>query len=548
MNIIAGVCLLLWGVALLKLGMTRGLGADLRRFLSKATANRFKAFAAGLGVTALLQSSTATVMIVAGFAGQGMITAGAGLAIVLGADVGTTLVAQVLSMDLRLMMPVLMVGGYILFSIEHNGKIKNVGRVFVGLSLMLLALGLIKTAAEPLRDSETLPLILAPLEKDLIFAVVVAALLTWIAHSSLAIILLLMSLVAAGVVPLMLGLAMVLGVNIGGTIAPLIATLRDQREAMRIPLGNLMIRVTGVLIAAPFLPYLQSELESFAADPGRQIVNFHTAFNLCLALAFLPFIQVIGSLLERILPSKAVDDDPGRPMYLDRKDLDTPAIALSDAKRETLRMADVLEQMLVDVITVLKTDDAKLLEKIREEDDILDRLYLEIKSYMAEVTQEFMDPKDVKEYMQILMFSTNIEHAGDVIDRNLLPLARKKIRNKYQFSEAGMKEIEHIHALVVKSVQLAQSVFMSGDIDLARTVVQDKTALRQAEMEGMALHMRRLRDGVPETMETSALHLDIIRDLRRVNTYILTVAYPILEEEGQLSESRLKDHKPKGDE
>ncbi len=542
MNIIAGVCLLLWGVQLLKLGMTRGFGADLRRVLAAATSNRFKAFGAGLGVTALLQSSTATIMIVAGFAGQKMVSTGAALALVLGADVGTTLVAQLLSMDLRLLMPVLMVGGYVLFTIEHSGKIKNIGRIFVGLALMLLALSLIRVGAEPLKDSETLPLILGPLESDPIFAIALAALLTWVAHSSLAIVLLLMSLVAAGVLPLMLGLMMVLGANIGGTVTPLLATLHDSREALRIPVGNIVMRVLGVLAIAPVVVYIQPHLEEFESDPARQLVNFHTAFNVCLALAFLPFTHLLGGFLERALPPKEAEDDPGRPLYLDRKDLDMPAIALADAKRETLRMADRLEQMLVDVMTVLKTDDAKLAEEVRKEDDILDRLYIEIKTYMADLTQEFMSPDEVRDYMQILMFSTNLEHAGDVIDKNLLPLARKKIRNRYNFSDAGMKEIEHIHALTVKSVQLAQSIFMSGDVDLARTLVKDKTALRQAEIEGMAQHMRRLRDGVPETMETSALHLDVIRDLRRINTYMITVAYPILEEEGQLSESRLKDH------
>lgn len=539
-NIIAGVCLLLWGLVLLRLGVTRGFGAQLRRFLSACTANRIKAFLAGLGMTTLLQSSTATVLIVSTFAGQGMITAGAGLAVVLGADVGTTLVAQFLSLKMTLLMPILMVVGFILFSIEHSGKIKNVGRILVGLALMLLALQLIRDAAEPLKESETLPLILKALDHDPFFAVLTAALLTWIAHSSLAIVLLVMSLAAGGALPTMLAFYLVLGANLGGTIAPLIATLRDNPDALRIPLGNMLIRMVGVCALIPFLHYLVPHIEAFDDDPARQIVNFHTAFNIALALLFLPFTGMIANILQRALPARLVPEDPGKAKYLSLKDLDTPSVALASATRETLRMADLMEKMLDDTLRVFQTNNEKLLERVREEDNTLDRIYSEIKTYMARLTQEFMDPKEAQRYVQILMFSTNLEHAGDVIDKNLMPLAQKKIRNQHSFSSEGMKEIEHIHRLVMDSVKLAQSVFVSGDKEMAQKLLTDKEVIRKAEIDGMATHIDRLRGGVPETIATSALHLDIIRDLRRINTYMTTVAFPLLEEGGQMNAVRLR--------
>ncbi len=539
-NIIAGVCLLLWGLTLLRLGVTRGFGAQLRRFLSACTSNRVKAFLAGIGMTTLLQSSTATVLIVSTFAGQGMITAGAGLAVVLGADVGTSLVAQFLSLKMTLLMPVLMVGGYILFSIEHSGKIKNVGRILVGLALMLLALQLIRDAAEPLKESETLPLILGALDQDPFFAVLVAALLTWIAHSSLAVVLLVMSLTAGGALHLTLAFYLVLGANLGGTIAPLIATLRDNPDALRIPLGNLLVRLVGVCIAIPMLPFIAPHVEALGADHGRQIVNFHTGFNIVLALAFLPFTGIIANILKKALPARLTPEDPGKANYLNLKDLDTPSVALAAATRETLRMAELMEKMLDDTLRVFQTNNDKLLDRVREEDNTLDRIYGEIKTYMARLTQEFMDPKEAQRYVQILMFSTNIEHAGDVIDKNLMPLAQKKIRNQHSFSSEGMREIEHIHRLVMDSVKLAQSVFVSGDVEMARKLLDDKEIIRKAEIDGMATHIDRLRGGVPETIATSALHLDIIRDLRRINTYMTTVAFPLLEEGGQMNAVRLR--------
>lgn len=545
LNIIAGVCFLLWGIMLLRLGVTRGFGAELRRFLSICSNNRITAFFAGLGMTALLQSSMATTLIVTAFAGQGMVNTSTGLAIILGADVGTTLVAQVLSIDISIAIPIFMVCGYVFFNMEHSGKFKNVGRVLIGLAFMLMALAMIRVASAPLKESETLPLILEPLSRDPFFAVLLAALFTWIAHSSLAIVLLIMSLVASGVLPLTLGLYMVLGANMGGTVAPLIATLRDNPDAMRIPLGNMLIRIMGVLAVVPFIQYSLPYLERWDPDHSKQVVDFHTAFNILLAIVFLPFTGVLNKLMKKALPDRPVSNDPGRTKYLNDKDLDIPSVALASAARETLRMGDIIQKMLEDTLQVFKTNDEKLMNRIRDEDDTVDKIYNGIKNYMAKLSQEFMDPKEAQRYVQILTFSTNMEHIGDVIDKNLMALAQKKIKSQNSFSEAGFKEIEHIHKLVLESVQLAQSLFISGDKDTARRLLEGKEIIRQAETDGMTTHIHRLRGAVPETIATSSLHLDIIRDYRRINAYISTVAFPILEESGEVLKTRLIPRKKK---
>lgn len=545
LNIIAAVCLLLWGVTLLRLGVTRGFGAELRRFLAACSGNRLTAFFAGLGMTTLLQSSMATTLIVTAFAGQGLLNASTGLAIILGADVGTTLVAQLLSLNITILVPVSMLAGYICFSVEKSGRIKNIGRVLIGLSLMLMALAWIRDAAAPLKESETLPLVLKALDSDPFFAILLAALFTWIAHSSLAIVLLVMSLVASGVLPLLMGLYLVLGANIGGTIAPLISTLRDNPNAMRIPLGNMLIRIVGVFAVAPFLEHVIPYLEQWDSDHAREIVDFHTAFNIALACVFLPFTGLLNKLLKKALPDRPIADEPGRAKYLNDKDLDTPSVALSSAARETLRMADIIQQMLEDTLKVFRTNDSRLLARIKEEDNTVDRIYGHIKGYMARLSQEFMDRKEAQRYVQILTFSTNIEHVGDVIDKNLMPLAQKKLKNQYDFSDAGFREIEHIHKLVLESVQLSQSVFISGDRDSARRLIEGKEIIRKAEIDAMATHIDRLRDGVPATIATSSLHLDIIRDYRRINTYICTVAFPILEEIGEIRHSPLIPRKKK---
>lgn len=526
---------MLWGVKLLRMGVTYGFGAELRRTLAASTNNRVKAFFSGMAITTLLQSSTAAVLIVSAFASQGMIKSATGLAMVLGADVGTTLVAQLFSLDLSILIPFFMVAGYVFFNFKNNGKLKNLGRIFVGLALMLFALSWIRESTEPLKHSLVLEDIIKSLEGDPFFAVAVVAVLTWLVHSSLAVVLLLMSFVVAGVLPIVLGLYMVLGANLGGTIPPILATLKDNPEALRIPVGNLLVRLIGVTAVFSFIPMIEGHLNAFDADPAREIVNFHTAFNFVLALCFLPLTGLISRFCAKIIPDRIEVDDPGRARYLDKKDLTTPSVALAAATRETLRMADLVQEMLNDTIRVFKTNDMALLEHVREQDDTIDSLYGQIKIYMAKLSQEFMSKKEAQRYVQVLTFSTNLEHSGDVIDKNLMPLALKKIKRQIDFSDKGFKEIEHIHQLVMESVQLAQSIFVSDDKDMAKKLLQDKHDIREAEIAGMAKHIERLGEGVPETIASSSLHVDIIRDYRRINSYMCTVAYPLLEEDSERS-------------
>ncbi len=497
------------------------------------------AFISGMGITSLLQSSTATVLIVAAFAGQGMINSATGLAMVLGADVGTTLVAQLFSLDLTFLIPLFMIVGYVSFT-KKSGRFKNFGRIFIGLGLMLFALMWIKESSMPLKESELLPVILEALNSDKIFAILIALIMTWLAHSSLAIILLLMSFVSSGILPLELGVYMVLGANLGGTIPPILATLKDHPEALRVPVGNLLIRLVGVVAVFYFVPYIKPHLDMLGGDETRKIVNFHTLFNVSLALIFLPFTGIISKICTKIIPDRVEQDDPKHSRYLDYKDISTPSVALAAATRETLRMADMVQRMLEDTITVFKTNDRMLLEKVREEDDVIDNLYEQIKGYMARLSQESMDEKEAQRYVQVLTFSTNLEHAGDVIDKNLMPLALKKIKRQIDFSDEGMKEINHIHDLVMESVQLAQSIFVSSDIEMAKKLLQDKQDIREAELTGMSTHIERLGDGVPETIATSSLHVDIIRDYRRINSYMCTVAYPLLDEKTHFQHNQKK--------
>lgn len=532
LHIIGGVCLLLFGLKLVKSGMTRAFGVGLRKIISVATKNRLTALLAGIGVTALLQSSTATTMIISSFAGQGLIATTAGLAVVLGADIGITLVAQVLTFDLSWLSPALLIIGYIFYAgKEQAATRRQIGRILIGLALMLLALATIKVAAIPLKTSETLPLILAPLDSDPILAVLVGVLLTWLFHSSLAIVLLLVSMVGAAVIPLHLGIMMVLGANIGSVIIPLIPALKDPPEAARIPAGNLIMRLIGVFVALAGFKYLMPYIHHLGEKDAQILLNFHMMFNIAMGIVFLPLLDLITKIVTLAVPDKQSNqEDLSKPKYLDDRVLETPTVALTNSAREVLRLADMTDQMLQLVWQSFQKNDVGIFEKIRVIDNTVDKLYKLLKSYLVRITQETMNDIEGKRHFQILTFATNIEHVGDIIDRNLISLAEKRVRNKVDFSADGKKELDHLFQLVIDSVRLAQTVFISGDARLARQLVDDKAIIRQAERDASINHLGRLQRGVPETMATSDLHMDIIRDLRRINSLMTAIAYPILDD------------------
>lgn len=526
---------------MVSVGLNRAFGGTLRRVISHSTSNRFKAFGVGVGVAALLQSSTAASLIVSSFAARNIVTISGALAVMLGADVGTTLAAQLLSRDLGWLIPVLLTAGYIVNKAMEDGQYKHVGRAMVGIALILISLAMIKEVAAPLGQSEAVKVIVEPLASQPILAILLAALLTWVAHSSLGMILIFMSFVATGAIPLHLGFALVLGANIGGAIAPVIMTLRDIPAGRRVPLGNLLMRGIGVVIFLPLLSTVEPMIAQLDADPARQLVNFHTAFNLCLAVLFMPFIGWLTQLSEKILPDRPREEDESLPRYLDPTAVSTPAAALACVARETLRVSDIIQDMMRDTLEALRTNNTRLVQSIRDKEVVVDSLYESIKTYLARLSSQTLEKRESRRYMQILTFSTNLEHIGDIIDKSLMELAMKKIRNQDNFSRQGFAEISGLHAKVMESMALAQTIFMSGDVKMARQLFEEKAVLRSQEMVASESHFKRLREGVAETLATSSLHLDILRDLRRVNSYISLIAYPILEEAKELKPTRLRN-------
>jgi len=540
-NFLGAIALLLWGMRMVRAGVTRAYGGNLRHVLGEYMGRRVTAFLAGIGVTALLQSSTATCLMTASFASRGLVAAGPALAIMLGADVGTTLVAQLFSFDIAWLSPLLILAGFIAYASARNQRTHELGRVAVGVGLILLALRLIVGNADAMGNSGVVLTVVESLNGEPFLAILVAALLTWVAHSSLAIVLLVVSLVGTGAVPMSLALPLVLGANLGGTISPIVATLSSAPSARRVAWGNAIFKLIGVIVLLLVLAPVGVAIEAVQAAPARQVVNFHLAFNVALALVFVPFTGLFGRWAEQLMPDSPQANDESAPRYLDPAAQGEPALALAFAARETMRMGDTLEAMLRGAMTCLRGDDPEPLEKISRLDDTVDRLHEAIKLYLTDIRRQPLDAEEGRRWTDIMSFTTNLEHIGDIVDKNLLELAAKKIRYSYHFSDEGLQEIEALNLRVLENLQLAMNVFVSGDRQLARRLLAEKDRFRALEFKAAEGHHERLRHGKRASIETSSLHLDIVRDLKRINSHLTSVAYPILDKAGELMPSRLKD-------
>ena len=545
LDLVGGVALLLWGLHMVRSGIVRAFGSGLRRFLGVALRNRFLAFMAGLSVTALLQSSTATGLMTASFVAGGQVDLVPALAIMLGANVGTTLIVQVLSFNVSAVAPVLFLVGVTAFKRGGQTRTRDLGRVAIGIGLMVLSLHILLDTLAPAENAPAVRTLLGAITSEPLLCLLIAAALTWIAHSSVTVVLLVMSLAYSNFITPVAALALILGANLGSAINPLVeGSHSDNPASRRLPLGTLLNRLIGCVLVLPLLHPIVRALSEIEPNPSRMAADFHTAFNLALAVVFIVPLSGVAALLTRLLPDRAKPNDPSMPLYLDETALVTPSVALVCAARETLHIGDIIEMMLRRAWSAIMTDDRKLVAEVCRMDDAVDRLDEAVKHYVTKVTRESLNENDGRRAMEIISFSINLEHVGDIIDKNLMDSASKKIKRQIVFSKEGAAELESFHQEVCDNLKLAFSVFMSGDVRIARQLIAEKATLRATEFAAAESHLARLRKGRTESMESSSLHLDILRDLKRIHSHICCVAYPVLERAGELQRSRLKDTDP----
>ncbi|MEM8647209.1 MAG: Na/Pi cotransporter family protein, partial [Pseudomonadota bacterium] len=456
-RIAGAAALLLWGARMMRTGMVRAYGANIRSFLSSGAHNRFAAAVVGALSALVLQSGTAVALLASSFGSVGVLKVTAGLAILLGADVGSAIAAQLLALNIREAWPVLMLGGYVLHASSEadRPRAKQLGRVAMGLGMIFLALTLLSTSASILQQSDIVHRVLTALGNEPVLAILLAALLTWLAHSSLVVLLLVAGLAAAGVLNHdQLAFSLMLGVNAGAAVPAVVMTLSERREGRQITLGNLLFRIFGVLVAALTLPVWTGWLSQTGFSLGQLTILSHVLFNVALLAGCILLIGPASRVLDHLVSENETVADEFAPQHLDSSATELPAVALSMASRETLRMVDCIQEMLSHAFNALESNDAKLCDRASKLDDKLDSLYEAIKLYVTELTRLELEERESRRALDIISFTTHLESAGDVIDRNLLDTVRQKIASQAEFTRRGAAEVADIQDYVCETILL----------------------------------------------------------------------------------------------
>ncbi|MFN4173425.1 MAG: Na/Pi cotransporter family protein [Pseudorhodobacter sp.] len=539
-HLAAAVMLLLWAVRMVRTGVERAHGPALKTILRSARGGQPGMAAVGMGLAVVLQSSTAVGLLAAGFAASGILGIAAGLAAMIGADLGSALVVKVLSYDLSELIPLLILAGTVLFLKFEDRALRQWGRILMGVAFILMSLGMISAATEPLRESRLLPMIAGYLAGDPLTAFAVAALLAWAVHSSVATVLILVSFAGSGLLPMEAALPMVLGANLGGGLVGVWLTRDMPLPARRIPLGNLIVRGAGAALALLAVVVLPLPLDRIGAGAGQQLVNFHVLFNMVLVLLALPLVGAVDRLTARLWPEPAVQD-MAKPFLsaLDKGAAATPALALASAKRELLRMGETVEVMFRPVMDLIDGGDKAAIARIRATDDDLNRRHTDIKMFVAGMNRGTVSHEEARRGLELSSTATDFEYIGDLVAKTLLTLAEEKSRKRLRFSSEGWLEMNRLHARVEANLQLAMNVLVSGDLASARTLAAEKEVMRRLERDSHDRHLSRLQSGQVESIETSDIHLEIVRALKEINSLLVKTAYPILKESGHLLDSRL---------
>ncbi|MGJ8570997.1 MAG: Na/Pi cotransporter family protein [Hoeflea sp.] len=541
-NLAGAVALLLWATRMVRTGIERAYGDMLREKLRLAIGNRVTAAIAGFFFAIALQSATAVALIVAGFVASGYVTTAIGIATLLGADLGSALVVRILRQDLSLLIPVLLLAGTIAFRASESRNWRQIGRILFGLGLLLLSLRLIGEASTPLKTSEILPVIINYLSRDWITAFVLAGLLTWAFHSSVAAVLLLASLADRALIPPVLIIPLVLGINFGAAVIGAVLTRGERVDARIVPLGNVAIRGLGTLIALAAQLTFELQSSAFSAQPGDAVVLVHLAINLVVLVLGLPFCGIVGRILKGWLTPATEPEEFGaetRMSALNPEHLSDPRQAIANATREVLTVCERIELMLSWIFDVFDTPDKQKVRRIEELDDEIDETHREIKFYLAKISESRLDEKSAAQLQDLLGATIKLEQAADIIAQNMVTRARKKDSRKITFSNEGWHELKALHQEVLKNSRLAFNLFVNADLDQARQLVAQKEVVRTMVRTSEEQHMQRLRDGNDNSYDSSSIHIDTMRDLKEINSLFASIAYPVLASAGMLRKSRL---------
>ncbi|MFF7707187.1 sodium-dependent inorganic phosphate transporter [Pseudomonas sp. NPDC007930] len=528
LNLLSAVALLIWGTHIVRTGILRVYGTALRRLLGQNISKRPLAFIAGILVTAVVQSSNATAMLTTSFVGQGLMTLVPALTIMLGADVGTALMSRVLTLDLSWLSPLLIFLGVIFFLSRKQTRLGQLGRVSIGLGLIILALQLIVEASAPITHAQGMKVLFGSLTGDILLDALVGALFAMVSYSSLAAVLLTATLAEAGVISLPVAIGLVIGANIGSGLLAFMSTSMQNTPGRQVALGSLLYKLIGLLLVIPVLHPLVNWMDSLHFDAQTMVIGFHVLYNTLRCLLLLPTTGHMARLCERVLQAPAETHSQAGPRHLDPTALSTPGLALANATRETLRIGDIVELMLGKTLNVLRGEQTALTQEMRSLGDEAEALYSAVKLYLAQMPREDLSERDSHRWAETLELAVNLNLACDLIERMLRKVQQQKTSQRRSFSATGLEELTVLHTQLMANLRLGLNVYLNADPDSAQQLLKEKRRFRAQERRLNHAHVSRLQRQVVQSLETSSLHLELIADMKRLNSLFCASAYAVL--------------------
>lgn len=541
-ELMGATMLLLFAVRMVRTGIERAFGPSFKRVVTESR-NRVSASVTGLVLAIILQSSAAVAVLVAGFSATGAVSFGVGLSVVLGADLGSALLIQIFSFNLTWLVPVLLAIGGGLFVKSERRKPRQAGRIFLGIAFILISLRFLRETMEPIRDSSFLPVIADYLASDYLTAFIVGGLLAFLMHSSVAVILMCVTLVSVGAIPVVAGVSLVLGANLGSAIIPVWLSRGMQNGARRVPMANLAVRGTGALAAVyvinqfGLLPYLG------VTTSAQTLINVHILFNLVLLLTLVMANRLEAPFL-RMLPDDLASVEEQSPIYrstLDDTMLNNPQLGLANLKREVLRMVQLVETMMAPVMELYSGFDPERARMVLVQDSFVNAALDDVRRYAAALQNTTLSEEDTRRVHEITEYAIAVEAAGDIVVKRLVPFAKEKFKKGIRFSDSGKGEINVMHEKALANMMLASNLVVSDDLESARLLLEEKQEMTLLERKSRKRHLKRLSDGVQISFDSSDIHLETVGALRDFNSHLAAVAYPILHRGGQLLETRLID-------
>ena len=549
MGLLGGLALFLFGMEQMSDALKAAAGEQMKNLLAKLAMNRFTGALTGAFVTAIIQSSSVTTVLVVGFITAEVMSLSQAVGIIFGANIGTTITAQIIAFKITKYALLLIAIGFGMLFIGKTDRIKNYGGMLMGLGLIFFGMGVMSDGMNPLRTYPPFTDLMERMENP-IFGILVSALFTGLVQSSSATTGIVITMASQGLISLPAGIALILGANIGTCITAALASIGKPREAVRASAVHILFNILGVVLWIALINRLAdlvvlisptaevglSASDELAAETPRQIANAHTIFNVVNTLVFLPFSGYFAKIAEKFIPDLAQVKDEGSSQivlatqYLNPDLLDTAAIAIEQAKLEVLRVAGEVRDMLAQIMPAFIDNDAQVASNILQADSLTDFLRQEIFSYLSKLAGERITVEQSDSTIELLHVTSDLKNIGDVIEKNLVALLERKAENNIKFSEEGRAELVEYHHRVLENYDAVILAFTEDDEILARSALASRSELIELEYAYRRSHYNRLSQNVELSINSSNIHLDLINYLRRINSYNESIVRTILGE------------------